>query len=634
MVYTSTGDIEMRLGSVLFKSASQWGEVPVIDGKGYELEESGAEVGVILEDGRYFYIKVADYSANPREIFAPEEDWEEINGISGGPLLNVTNKNKVFWQTVNIFNFFVDGTNQITYIGEDHLPHSVPDPAGFEITLEVPLAVGANLDTVYLDNSDPLNPREYNVEVIKTSGTGTTLTVKQISGDGRLPDTGTLTFVSGTGTNSPSVPYTAVEYSENFICLTSLNGRLVALSDIGRLWISEANDGTDFNGPQAERLEYGKEDGLTVTDAFPFTRGVLIDLTNQLLQKSAAASLTGLTRPDPNILNLQNPEDFFKIQRESNRISIYGRSGKEVNQGFVGLSRDGYIFVSSQDARREFGLNNRESVSGTIQNVVNRINFSESDNIRSTIDDASQRYLCAVPASENDLNTLVFMYDFDNSTFAVANKAAVHKWSLFVYNFEGAGITSMFTIFGVPFFGLSDGRVVQTEVEDVYTDLGNPYVSAFATKSFDFGSRTKFKTLDIAGLDLLLDNDTKLDIYPVIDEYARKRDYDGTQNFKKFITPISIESEDLWTREESDLWTDNPLDVWGRLSAERYTFINSKSIPKFQEISFVVENNVGGKRWGSYGLELIASLSDEYFDGRNAENISVDNDAPTTDEEI
>tara|TARA_R110000823_G_scaffold217636_3_gene346971 strand:+ start:8091 stop:10070 length:1980 start_codon:yes stop_codon:yes gene_type:complete len=618
MVYSSSGDIEIRLGSEVFKDATQWGAVALIEGKGYELNETGAEIGAILEDGKFFYKILSTYSADPRSIFNPTSLWTEINGVTGsGSLLNVTNKNLVFWETINNRNFFCDGTNQITYIADDHVSYSVPDPAGFQIEFTVDAAAAATLDATYFNGS-----LLYNVEVTKVTTEGTTLILKQIAGNGRAATTGTLTLIAGTG--DATIDYTAVSYSDNFICLSNTNGRLVAISDIGRLWISETNDGTDFNGPQAERLEYGKEDGLSVTNAFPFARSVMVNLTNQELQKSATSSLIGSIKPDVNIIEQQNPADFFTMQRESNRISLYGRSGREINQGFMGLSRDGFIFVDSVDARKEFGLNNRESLSGDIQNVVNRVNFSLSDNIRSTIDDASQRYLCAVPASAGDLNTLVFMYDFNNSTKAVANKAAVHKWSLFTFSLDGAGITSIFTIFGVPFLGLSDGRIICTEVDNTYLDTGNAYRSAFTTKAFDFGVRSQFKTMDVLLLDLVLDSAMKLDIYPLIDEFARRRDYDGTITQSKLITPISLETEDVWTSSASDIWTQNPLDVWGRIAAERYSYLAAKSIPKFQELTLVVVNNDGGKRWGSYGFEMIASPIEEYFDGRIGQNISVD----------
>lgn len=627
MVYKSDGSIEIRNGSATFKNSNQWGEVAVIGGKGYELDESGAEVMAILEDGNVYYIKVADYSDNPRRNFQPDEDWIKIDGFLGSadPVLDVTNKNKVFCQVVNNRVYFCDGTNLMKLYGEDHVLTAVPDPAGFEIKAVVGTGVAASLDSFYVDSADPT--RVFTIQLEKFAGTGTELVFRQISGNTR-PDTasGTLTLQAGTG--DTSISYTDLTFSDNFICLANIAGRLVAVSDQGDVWISSTNDGADFTGPQAERLLYGKEDGLSVTDAFAFARSVILDLTNDELEKAATASLTGNVRPDPNIITQQNPEDFFRIQRESNRIALYGRSGKEVNQGFVGLSRDGYIFVSTTDARREFGINNRESISGSIQNVVNRVTFKFANNIRSTIDDANQRYLCAVPASENELSTLVFMYDFDNSTFASANKAAVHKWSFFTFNLNGAGITSMFTIFGVPFLGLSDGNIIQTEVEDTYLDSGRPYRSAFALKSFDFGVRHKMKKLKRGIIDFTLDEKTKLNIYPVTDEFARKRDYDGNKNDTKLLTPINLENEDIWTRQASDIWTSNPLDIWGRTSAERYTYDLSKTINKFQEMSVVVENVEGGKKWGSYGFEMVAVLDKDYFDGRMGENINVDDDKP------
>ena len=624
MVYTSDGSIEIRNGSALFKSNEQWGEVAVIEGKGYELNETGAEIMSILEDGRVFYIKVADYSTNPRQNFMPAELWTEIPGVSES-FLTVTNKDKVFCQVVNNRVFFTDGTNQIKYYGDDHIVQVVPDPVNYEITATIADLTNASLDAVYEDAAD--TTRKFNIEVDKVSGDGSlTLTFKQTEGLTRPAAAGTLNLVTGTG--DASIPYTALEAPEVFIALSSISGRLVALSDQGRLWISETNDGADFNGPQAERFEYGKEDGLSVTDAFAFARSVILNLSNQELQKASSASLTGSVRPDTSVTIPQNPEDFFKVQRESRTIGLFGRSGQEIDEGFIGLSREGFVFVSTQDARREFGINNTQSLSTTIQNVVNRVNYGLADQVRSTVDDANQRYLCAVPASESELNTLVFMYDFDNSTFAVANKAPVHKWSLFTYSLDGAGITSIFTIFGVPFLGLSDGRIIQTEVEDVYTDAGNAYRSSFTTKAFDFGVRHRYKTMDVMLLDLILDNRMRLEIFPVIDEFGRKRDYDGCLNSDKLVTPIALDTEDLWTREDGDIWTSNPLDIWGRISAERYSYMGTKSIQKFQEMALVVINDEGGKRWGAYGLELIATGEDEYHDGRVGENINVDDSLP------
>ena len=628
MVYTSDGSIEIRNGSALFKSNAQWGENAVIEGKGYELNESGAEIMSVIDNGEVYYIKVANYSSDPRTEFNPGEDWIEVAGVGGNPFLTVTDTNKVFCEVINNRVFFTDGTNQIKYYGDDHVLGVVPDPVGYEFKFTIADATDATLDAVYEDAAD--TTRKFNVEVTKVNGDGTlTLTVKQTEGITRPASTGTLNLVSGTG--DASIAFTDTEANEVFIALSNISGRLVALSNEGRLWISETNDGANFNGPQAERFEYGKEDGLSVTDAFSFARSVILNLSNQELQKASSASLTGNVRRDPSATVAQNPEDFFKVQRETRTVGLFGRSGQEIDNGFIGLSREGFVFVSTQDARREFGINNTQSLSTTIQNVVNRINYGLGDQVRSTVDDANQRYLCAVPASDDELNTLVFMYDFDNSTFAVANKAPVHKWSLFTYNLGGAGITSIFTIFGAPFLGLSDGRILQTDVVDLYTDAGETYRSLFTTKAFDFSVRHRYKTLDVMLIDLILDNNMKLDIFPVIDEFARKRDYDGTLNTIKNLTPISLATEDIWTNEESDIWTTNPLDIWGRTSAERYSYMGAKSVQKFQEMSLVVINEEGGKRWGAYGLELIASVEDEYYDGRIGQNTSVEDSAPAID---
>lgn len=624
MDYQSSGDIEIRRGTELFKSNLQWGEVPVIDGKGYELNESGAEIAVILSNGKIFFIKIADYSDDPRTIFEPDTLWTEVAGIGGtGNALSITNKNEVFWKVLNNKCFFCDGGNQIKYFGSDHILHTVPDPVGSEVVLTVEainVPDTVSLDAEYADIDD----RRYFVNIAKTAGE-TTLKVRQLIGDGRLPSSGTLTLIAGEVTDPVTIEYSATEFSDNFICLTVISGRLVAISKQGYLYISETNDGVDFNGPQSERLLYGLEDGLKVTDAFPFARSVLLDITNSELRKSACASLTGNIKPDPNIIEEQNPEDFFKIQRESNRISVYGRSGQEINSGFAGLSRDGFIFVSSEDARREFGLNNRESLSSPIQNIVNAINFKNADDIRSTVDEENQRYLCAAPIFDSTFNNVLFVYDFDNSTFAVANKAAVHKWSLYLFNIGGAGITSLFTIFGIPFLGLSDGRVIQTEVKGKYTDVDGVYKSGFITKAFDFGIRTRLKSISVCSIDLVLSEKMRLDIYPIVDEFTRFRDYNGKFTNTKLLTPISLATDDLWTSFGSDVWTQSPIDIWGQVSAERYTYIASKSIPKFQEISFAIQDIEGGKRWGAYGFEIFADIEDEFYDGRINENISVDN---------
>ena len=316
MIYKSDGSIESRLGTVEFKDNTQWGENAVTQFQGYELNETGAELVSILDNGKGYFIKTADYSADPRTVFNATASWTEITRAPSGNLLNISDTTQVYFKVLNNEAFMCDGGNQILYYGSDHVVHTVPDPAGYEMTFTVPSASWV-LDDVYEYDAD--TSITFNVEASTTSSTSVIL--RQVTGDFRPAATGALTRTSGTGPATST--YSAISYSNTFIGLTAIAGRLVAVSKEGDVWISEANDGTDFTGAQAERLVYGKEDGLSVTSAFSYARSVILNGSNPELQQSAASSITGSIKPDANIIDEQNPEDFFRINRESKRISLY-----------------------------------------------------------------------------------------------------------------------------------------------------------------------------------------------------------------------------------------------------------------------------------------------------------------------
>lgn len=613
MIYKSDGSIESRLGTALFKNNTQWGSNAVIDIHGYEINESGAEVVSLLENGKAYYIKVADYSADPRTIFNEGANWTEIARTGPANFLSISDRNEVYFKVLNNTAFAVDGKNQILYYGSDHAVHTVPDPVGYQITLTVDAAVAATLDAVYSDGT-----RTFNVEGTKSTGVGTTLILKQLTGDFRPAASGTLTNSSGTGDSS--IAYTATTYSNVYIGLTVIAGRLVAVTKEGDIWISEANDGTDFNGAQSERLLYGKEDGLTITNAFAFARSVILNGTNQELRQSSSSSITGSVKPDANIIDEQNPDDFFRVNRESNRIALYGRSGKEITNGFVGLSKDGFIFVDSIDARKEFGINQNEGISSPIQDVVNRVNKGAANNIRATVDDENQRYLCAVPMDGSTEARVIFMYDFDNSTFALGNQSAIHKWSIFTYDFDEAYITSLSTVFGVPFIGLSDGSIIQTEISERYTDYLGNFESGYALKGEDFGLRNYFKTLHSGVINLIVTENTNLQIFATVDENSLRNDNNGQSIQTQPIYPFDIDA-DVWTAATTDVWSSDPLDVWGTSKSIRYPFKLQKSIPKFLEMSVVIKNVAGGSRWGAYGHEFVGNVEDEYSDPREYQSL-------------
>lgn len=604
MFHNSDGSVEKRLGSKLLKSNTQWGEVPVIDGGAYELNESGAEVYIILENGEIYYVPVSSLPKQPTVNFLPDLDWTQV---TGSPVLNVTNNDKVFSEVVNNEIFFIDGTNQITYYGSDHVIGSVPDPIFFFISATVVDTTVAALDSVWTSGA-----YSYIVTAEKTSGT-TELRIRQTAGVGRQ----TVPFTITDGVNN--IEITSVEYSDNYISMTQRSGRLEVSSDAGRHFISIPNDGKDFTERQAEVLNYGKEEGLSVSDAFAAGRATILTLTNDELQKSQSASVTGTVRPDVNIIEQQNAADFFRVARESKRIAILGRSGQEVDFGFVGLSRDGYIFVSTVDSVREFGINSRIDISSPIKNVVDNVNFSSSKRVRSTIDESSQKYFCAVPMFTSTENNLVLVYDNANSIRAERNQSQIDKWSFYVYGFNGATITSLFTIFGVPHFGLSDGRVVQAEVSGHYLDIEEPYLSRIKTKDFDFGTRTHLKSLHTGKIDLFLDADQQFRVRPFVDKEVLKSDI-VEETFRVDLRNVKrreVDQDDFWSEDEDDVWTESPTDLWSDgFDIEKSIDVSKSDLPNFRELSYEISDLAGTTRWGYFGFEFHAMLGEEYTDER------------------
>jgi hypothetical protein len=621
MRYGTDGTIEKRKGSKIFKNNSQWGDVAVIEGIGYELGETGAEIAVLLADGRLFYAKVAGISAVPRSTFNPAFTWTEITQASAAPAIAVTDKNKVFIKCINNHVYICSGTNYITYFGSDHVLKSVPDPIDFEITMTVGAGVAATLDTTYTD----ADGREYAVSVTKVAAVGTSLILRQTGAVNlsTLParKTGAFTLTkTGAGIGDASISVTAVTgYSDNYICLTQRQGRLEAITDAGSYFVSEPNIGFDFSSPQSDRYDLGKENGLTPTYAFPVFKSTYISLTNEELQQFSSASFQGTIVPDPNIIAQQETNDFFRVVRQSKRIAVLGRSGEEVDSGFVGLSRDGFIYTSFVSSDRELGLNVRDKIGSVISNYTQSINYSAMNNIRACMNEEDNTYICVAPLDNSVDNSIVFMYDVDKSTPAVANQKAIDKWATYVYNFGTASIVSMFTVFGVPHFGLSNGSIVQTEVDNVYTDIGNNYYSSFTTKALDFGIRSYFKTLKTFLVDLTLSateqDPLKLNTIIKIDGKVILRDIKGKQY--KTVDLASYPTEDVWTTAPSDVWTTDPFDVWGQGLVNSYSLVGGVSYPKFQEISITIDDTGSDKLWGAAGFEAIAERETEYADFRN-----------------
>lgn len=611
------GGHSIRNGSKVFKNNTQWGENAVIAGESYQLDDGDAEVVVILENGEVYYATVDAISTvsgstvDPTVVMNPTLSWTLLT------TLTITDKNDVYIKVLNNLVYISDGSDMLKYYGNSHTLQVAPDPAGFEITMTVGSAVAATIDATYEDAAD--TSRTFNIELTKTGGVGTTLTLRQITGTTRPASTGTLTKLTGTG--DASIAWTAVAYSESFDALGTRDSRLLLLSSIGDTIISHPNRGYDFTSDQAERVPYGKTDGLRVTNATDFKRGTILSLSRQKIRKAATAILKGYRKYDTT--TPERTDGLFNIDRESNMVALLGRSGLEVGNGFIGLTRNGFINFAALQSSSEFGLTDADYVSNDIKNIINRIDWSLADDIRSCIDETNQRYWCAVPITGAGGNSLVCVYDFASSREAVRNLGASHKWSFFTFNYGNVTISSLFTLFGQPCLGLSDGTVIMAEIANYYYDNGAAYPSSVLTKSHNFGIRTHKKSWTSGMVELIADpalgDSAQFKAYVIYDQNYQSTNWNKEDNSTKYVHPQSIDNNDNWTVEEVDLWSLNPFDTWSNSVSNRYALMLSNA-PDFREVALFIQNNQGGYKWGIYGYEMWAKLGAQYYDAR-AKNI-------------
>lgn len=607
MVSDNSGLVN-RLGSTIFKNSDQWGnDVSVIAGKSYHLEGGVAELMVVLSDGRIYYLPVSSLPSDPTVEFAPSVTWTLLSTLS------ISDVNDVYVEVLNNLVYISDGSDMLKYYGPSHSLLVAPDPVGFEITMTVAGSTSAPIDSIYEDAAD--TSRQFNVEVTKSGGSGTTLVLRQISGTSRPSATGTLNKVSGAGTSN--INWSAITFSESYEAMGLRDSRLVLVSSIGDIIISHPNRGYDFTSTQAERIPYGKVDGLRTTNVTDFKRGTILSLSRPQIKKYATAILTGYRTYDDNTPNIT--DGLFKVDRESKMIALLGRSGLEVGNGFIGLTRNGFINFAALAANTEFGITDSDYISNDIKNILRQVDWSLADNIRSCIDEANQRYWCAVPVKGATGNTLVIVYDFAGSYDALRNIGASRRWSLFTFSYEDATIESLFTWFGHPCMGLSDGTIVMAEIENYYYDNGEDYTSSIITKAHNFGVRSHLKSFNCGLVDLYLNkgdgSSAEMESYFIYDKNYQITNFSNKSTKIKHIHPIQVNTDDNWSESASDVWSLNPFDVWGNSLSGSYP-LTMTNVPNFRELSICIKNKTGGYRWGIFGYEMWADVADKYFDSR------------------
>jgi hypothetical protein len=608
MVWTGFNTIEKRKGVSLYKTNDQWTSAnKVIAAIDFDLNDTGATELYALSDGRLFY---TDSNTIPSTTA-----YTEIMDIEGASPALATNE-RVYFKVLNNRCFVTDGGYNIYYVEDDMSLNLVEDPDGYAFYMTVDAAIAVTVGDVYEDDDD--TSRRFYIVSTKSTGTGTSIELRQTSGATRpnLAGLKNLSKVSGDAGSSANVPFTAITFVENYVALAIHEGRLVALSNLGAVYLSATNDGADMSGVDSTFFQYAKDDSLTVTNIVGFKRTSVITASNQELRRSSISTLTGYRRYDTDFSQLV--DGVFKIQKESNFLGVVGRSGAEVGNSFIGLTKNGFISFASINSNNEFGIVDSGYISREIQQIINRINWTYSDKIIAAVDFDNQRYYCAAPVDASTEANVVFIYDFKHSNQKTSFTEASHKWSVASYVLDSsATISSMFTIRGKVFIGDSLGKIYETDYENTYTDNGNNYPSQFITKAFDLDNPDSTKHFDRISPHLLVSSTSPVDlqITTIVDENMLTKDFLGLAFSQVEATPHQLDIED-WSEEESDIWTTSPFDVW-EYDFARELIVPLEDVPyEGRQIALRVRDLDGSTYWGATGISITATDYADYSDNR------------------
>jgi hypothetical protein len=603
MVYSGRGIILKRKGLYLYKSNAQWGSsVKVVSGVDFDLTASDPREIYALSDGRLYHCEVSQLDS--------EASYTEVLSAAAVPATPALLAGEsVYMEVINNKISITDGSPHRYYLDSALTLKLAPDPLGYFFEVTVLSAAAATTGAVYTNGT-----LTFKVHETKVTTDGTTLKLRQSGGDYRAASTGTLTRTSGTG--DATIAYTAITYVENYIAQGTHEGRLVLLSDAGILYLSATNNILDMDGDDTTYFEYSKEDSMIVKGVTSFKRATVITSSNQALRRAAISTLTGYRRYNETLA--ERNEGLFKIQRESNFLGVLGRSGAEVGNGFIGLTKNGFIGFSALDANSEFGIVDIDYISTDIQALVNRVNWNFSDEIIGAVDLDNQRYMCAVPLDSNELCNVVFVYDFKHSTQKTTFTPAQHMWSVFAYQLGDEYISTMFTIRGKVFIADTAGNIYETEADNVYTDNGEFYPCQFVTKSFDRDDViSKKQWATIAPHLLVFDEDNfNIQIYGIVDENLLD------------VDPVTLENLDdvdaipyalviaPWSLDDEDVWTNSPFDVWEAEWATELIIPLNDGIMDGRQCAVMVRDRGSATKWGASGVSIVSIDYTDYADTR------------------
>jgi hypothetical protein len=517
MEWISSKEIYTRRGSTLSRDDTNWPGAYVIDGTTFKKRSDSFYYEIhFLNDGRMFYVK-----SNNASFTSTSVAMTEIVASDGSSSPALAVNNKVSYDGINNTLVIADGSSNLwSWTGDDNQLHLIADPTIFTLTYTVGSSTATIGDT-YTDNADA--SRVYEVKASIT--TATTITLRQIAGETRTAQTGTLNRLTGAG--SATMTFTAWTASDTWEEIKLYKRRANAISNEGNVVTSISRVPTNFTGAGSGNLEIDVIEGLSVSNFIPFKRGAVITTEDRVTEKFNISTLTGFKFFDAAVPGSEVGQ--FKVERESKLHGFVGRSGQELGNVMIGLTRNGFIGFGGQ-VSNEFGLTDQGSLSDPIKDQINDINFAAADQIFSVVDTINQRYYCVCPVFDSTEADTIFAYDYAKS------KDGFNRWS--VWSMAFGNIRGMFVLKNNVYMSDSDGNVYQILVDSVYTDNALGYTSRFESAAIGANSSMVDKTLKNVWIDFLIPTvEQEVTVYSKLDGHIIFKQPTGTQIQKAKLTP-------------------------------------------------------------------------------------------------
>lgn len=577
MEYRDDGTIYKRRGLVKRKTNSQWSNVRVLQGTAFNVLGTSYFYHVnFLENSKIFYIKNTDFTSST-------STFTELLSMDGAsPALQ--SASNIRFVRYNSKLYVIDGSANVYYWdGVAANLKLMNDPKDFRWNITVPIGSAATVGDTYTSGSATIK-----IEATKTAGTGTSLTVRQISGDTRPPATGTLTRASGTG--DLTITYSALVFPQTYTEIGLYKRRLGVLSTTGVLYLTDTPSvGTDFALAGAGFIEYDLDMGMKATGFLPYKRGAVISTENAVLEEFSISTLTGFRFYLAAEAGSESGQ--FKVERESNIHGIVGRSGQEIGNTAIGLSRNGFITLAGLQQNTEFGLTNQDVLSRPIKNYIEKVNFNAVGEIFSCLDTLNQRYICAVPLDTLTKANALFIYDYGKST------PDEPKWSIHYLSINS--ISCLYVAKKKVYIGDGLGNVYEAYVNGVYSDDGNAYTARFESAAFGEQDDFKDKKIDNIFVEFKVpyipesSPPLTLQAYTIVDDEYISKTPDGS-----IIQQIEIRPKRIYENKFSRTRKYDRSLKWGQITSPYFFMKHTTLAGKGRRAVIGVTNNSSSDNWG------------------------------------